>query len=286
MKRALILCLFMLLSAASAECATSMFPPLQPLQSLQPDGGVNALQNYSSNNATSVSDPFVNSSNTNYSNIIPIEQSLFGRSFQNQSISARLSRIEKTLFTTTYPNSSDAQRIDNIILNFNQINRYPNISKNELSRMESNILSQKFPQNGSERRIERLEQQVFGAVQSGDLTARYEALKKASKSYNRNNMDYNNLAQGGQGMQSVQGGWRGIANCLSNSFWGGSMTGFTPPISPYYTYNSGNNNYNNYNAYSNPYLSGSGMYKGYRSNHGYSDSFHDYSSGAGVTILD
>lgn len=270
MKRALILCLFFLMSGISGHCATTYFPPLQSINDSTP------IQEYN-NNITSLPDPFVNSDNMNYSDINRIEQSLYGQTFDNQNISARLSRIEKSLFSTTYTNSSNAQRIDNIISNFNQINKYPNLSKNDLSRLESRILNQNFVQNNPQRRIERLEQQMFGAVQSGDLNSRLEALKLASKTYNRTNNYYPNT--------NIKTGWKGIAGNLGNSLLGGSMTGFTPPITPYY--NTYANGYNNYN----PLGSGYGMYKGYGVNRGlngfsYGNSFSDYGSGAGVTILD
>lgn len=284
MKRALILCLVFVLSETLGNCAAPFFPPLQPI------GGGNSIQNYSSN-VTSLSDPFARPATPNDQNLNQIEQSLFGHTFATQSISTRLSRIEKTLFTTTYPNSTDAQRLDNIISNFNQINKYPNISTNVLSKMESKVLSQSFPQYSAERRIERLEQQLFGAVQSGDLNSRYDALKIAAKNYNPNN-NYNDPYAPNPMAQS---GWKGLVGALGNSMMGGpmlggpmlggmggTMTGFTPPISPYNNY--GNNGYNN--AYGNQYPSGGTLYRGVRTNHGYSDSFSNFGTGTGVTILD
>ena len=272
MRRVLIICLLLLCSKSGAQCASNIFQPLLPIE------GMSGTQNYSSN-IMSDADPFVKASNTNYSDIGQIEQSLFGRTYVTQSIPARLSRIEKSLFTTTYPNSTTAQRIDNIILNFNQLNKYPNISKHVLSRMETQILNQDYPQNSPERRIERLEQQIFGAVQSGNVDNRYQTLLVASKNYrrtNQTNQDYSDPLS--------QGGWKNVAGAIGNSLLGGSMTGFTPPINP--NYDNYNNNYNNYNNSYNSYPSGYGAYQGYRSNHGYSDSFKNYSSGTGVTILD
>lgn len=274
MKRALILSLFLILGNLKGDCATTFFPPLQP---------VDGLRDYNSS-ITSLADPFANAPNTIYPDISRVEQSLFGRTFENQNISLRLSRIEKTLFSTTYPSSSNGQRIDNIISNFNQINKYPNISSNELSRMENKIFSQSFISNNPERRIERLEQQIFGAVQSGDLVSRYEAVKMAAKSYNANR---NNLYSPNN---VTQGGWKGIAANLGNAMLGGSMTGFTPPINPYYAYGGGYNN--SYNTYSNPLTNGrSGIYRGYGVNRGlggysYGESFSDFGTGTGVTILD
>lgn len=271
MKRALILCLFLFMSETCGSCAVTFFPPLQPI------GGGNPIQNYG--NTTSALDPFVNPGRINYPDIGRIEHSLYGRSFENQNLSSRLSRIERSLFTTTYPNSSDSQRIDNIISNFNQLNKYPNISKNVLSRIETKVLNQNFPQNNPETRIERLEQRIFGAVQSGDIDSRYEALVTAAKNYNANPLNNYNA-------NPVMGsGWKGILSSMGNSMLGGTMTGFTPPINPY------GNNY----GYNDPYASlgsgGSGVYRGYRTNNGlgrysYHDDFSNYGSGTGVTILD
>lgn len=274
MKRALILCLFFLFlifSETCGNCAITFFPPLQPI------GGVNPIQNYS--NITSTADPFADPSGMNYPDISRIESSLFGHSFDGQNISSRLSRIERTLFTTTYPNSSNAQRIDNIISNFNQINRYPNISRNVLSRIEAKVFNQSFPQNSAERRIERIEQRLFGAVQSGDIDSRYNSILAAAKNYNANpvNTYYPNSV-------ATSGGWKGILNSFGNAMLGGTMTGFTPPIDPYG---------NNYGYNNSPYSGlggGSGIYRGNRRNNGwggysYQDNYSGYGSGTGVTIL-
>ena len=284
MKRTFILCLFLFLGGLSGSCATT-FPPLQPVRGA-------AINDYS-NNLANAADPFVTQANENYPNITKIENSIFGRTYAGQNIASRLSRIEKSLFTTTYPNSNTTQRIDNIISNFNQINKNPNISRNDLTKIEAKVFNQTYPQNSPERRIERLEQQLLGAVQSGDLNTRYENIKTASKCHNSNNYSAADLQA-----QGTRGVWQGLTQAMGGSmFGGGMMTGFTPPIAPFnnnYSSGYGNNNYNNYNAYSNSntnsyasaYPSGSGMYRGNRTNHGYQDSFQDYSSGAGVTILD
>lgn len=274
MKRALILCLFLFISESSGKCAVTFFPPLQPI------GGANPVQNFS--NITSTADPFLNPNKINYPDISRIENSLYGRSFENQNISSRLSRIEKSLFNKTYSNSSNIQRIDNIISNFNQLNKYPNISKNVLSKIEAKVLHQSFPENSIELRIERLEQRIFGAVQSGDIDSRYEALMTAARNYNPNPINtayYPNPI--------TAGGWKSILNNLGNSMLGGNMTGFTPPINPYDNY--GNNPAYNSNAGLNPGTSG--MYRGSRTNNGfggysYHDDFTNYGSGTGVTILD
>jgi hypothetical protein len=285
-----------------------VFPPLQPLNTPN-SNATDAIKDFGSN-VTTNPDPFANNPNTSYPAINKIEKSLYGRVYTSEDISTRLSRIERTMFTTTYPSTPNGQRIDNIISNFNQINKVPNISSNGLSRMESKIFNQTYTNNSAQNRVERLEQQLFGTVQSGDLEARYRALQVATANINK--------------MNQSQRGLRGFTNSLGNSFWGGgSMTGFTPPLDDFsdfgndmnntttynnnfnsnYGTNYGTNSYNNQNnAYGNntyprnnalnslmlggSYPTGSGIYRGYRTMHGYGDSYRNYGTGSSVTILD
>jgi len=314
MKRALLILCFLLpflfLNELSANSAP-FFPPLQPV-----DATSVPVENYS-NNITSAADSFVTPNNFNVTAVNRIEQSLFGRSFANQNVVSRLSRIEKSLFNTTYPSASTTQRLDNIISNFNQLNKYPNISRNTLSKIESKVFSQSFPQNSTERRVERLEQQVFGAVQSGDINQRYKNLMVASKAVNPDaviNSYYPTPASGPR--------LRNVLGNFGNTMMGGNMTGFTPPIdsgstystnnSPPYNTNAGyntnpayntspgyntNTGYNNTNmGYNSPFTSfgpgsGSGIYKGYGTSNGlggysYGESSNNYGTGTGVHILD
>lgn len=275
MKRAfLILVLFLSAGELSAQCAP-FFPPLQPIGTAVP------VENYG-NSITSAADSFVTPANFNISAVNRIEQSLFGRSFANQNVASRLSRIEKSMFNATYPTAPATQRLDNIISNFNQLNKYPNISRNTLSKIESKVFSQTFPQNNTERRIERLEEQVFGAVQSGDMTARYKNLISASKGFNADNVINNYFPAPARGPK--------LRNFLGNlGNLGGNMTGCTPPIDPYSDYGCNNQANSPFAAFGPG--SGSGIYRGYGNNNGpfgysYGESFNNYGSGAGVHILD
>lgn len=271
MKQVLILCMFLFIGESMALAEFTSFPPLPSI------GTTNSIQN---NTMANYSNPFVNSNNFNLNAVNKIEQTLFGHIYIKQNISLRLSRIEKSLFNSTYPDASITERLDNIISNFNQLNKYPNISKNSLSKIEAKVFSQCFPQNNIDRRIERLEQQIFGAVQSGDLNSRYNNVLAASKNYNTNAVDQYYKSP------MVSTGWKGMLGGLKNSMLSGNMTGFTPPINQY------GNNY----GYNDPYTSlgpdsGSGIYRGYRANNGfggysYHDNFSNYGSGTGVTILD
>lgn len=293
MKRTLILCLFLLIGEMSGNCASTIFPPLQPINGAEKtDYG---------DNVANLSDPVANQLNDIYSSsakLEKIERAIFGNSYTNQSIAARLSRLEKSLFSTTYPKSTNTQRIDNIISNFNQINKYPNISANELSKIEATVLHKTYTRNNPEQRIERLEQELLGAIQSGDLKTRYDILKTAASTYNSNpynqNMDVPDM---NYPAPVATRGWKGLARGLR---LGGSMTGFTPPINPFDNYSSsyGNNGYNrfsnplgnqygsSYPAFPSAYSSGYGTNRGTYGNRGYYNAMQSGGTGMGVTILD
>lgn len=279
MKRVLfILCLLLAVGESKVNCAP-FFQPIQPIGTAVP------VENYG-NSITSVADPFATPNNFNVSAVNRIEQSLFGRSFASQNVASRLSRIEKSMFNTTYPTAPATQRLDNIISNYNQLNKYPNISRNTLSKIESKVFSQTFPQNSTERRISRLEQQIFGAEQSGDVPTRYKNLIAASKSFSADNVINSYFPTPARGSKL-----RNVLGNFNNTMMGGNMTGCTPPIDPYSAYG-----YKNNPACNSPFAafgpgSGSGIYRGYGTNNGpfgysSSESFSNYGSGAGVHILD
>lgn len=285
MKRALILCLFMTIGINAGHCDTPYFPPLQPTNGsdLLTE---NNLENLQDPSAKTPSAPIIN---VNYPKISEVERSLYGRVYANQDITLRLARLEKSIFSATYPNSTLSQRVDNIILNFNQINQYSNISKTGLSRIEAKVFGRNYAQSDPQSRIERLEQELLGAIQEGDLAKRYETVKTAANSYN------NNMAQDyyQNPLGTAPRGLKGLLGTLGSAFMGGGMmTGYTPSLDPFSTMGYGNNtgygnSYGN-NNYAN--LGGSspgyGMYNGNRSNFGYSDQYKNYGTGSRVTILD
>lgn len=264
MKRAIILLLIYIINANLNYSETSYFPPLQPLNTNSENPF--ELRNYNQIN------------NSDYQKVTQIELSLFGKNFAYQDILIRLSRIEKNIFNRTYPNLTLSQRVDNIIANYNQSIEYPNISKNTLTKIEMKIFGRNFNEESKQNRIERLEQQILGAVQSGDILTRYETLKTLAGNYNSNQYSPNYYSNP---LISTQGGWKGVLSSLGGMLLGnnGTITGFTPGLDPYYT----NSPYLNYSSLGSP---GYGYYNGYRSNRGYYDRFNNYGSQTGVTILD
>lgn len=286
MKKALIMCLFVLLGANVGQCSTTYFPPLQPI------GGAAPIVD---NSLASLQDPLTGASlpgpSVSYPKINEVERSLYGQMFTTQDILIRLSRIEKSLFSTTYPNSTLAQRVDNIIMNFNQINQYPNISKAELSKIEAKVFGRNYAQNDTPVRIERLEQELLGAVQNGEMESRYETVKVAASNYNSQPADFYQtpLAQNSIGGNPRH--WKGILGTLGSVFFGtGALTGFSPPLDPFYNNTAyGGNGYDNFANLGGSGLGGNpgyGMYSGNRTNRGYSDQYKSYGTGSRVTILD
>ena len=63
-------------------------------------------------------------SNFNSARLADVERSLYGRTYDRQSSKARLNRLEKSVFHRTYPGMPLNQRMDNLIMNYN--NSYPN----------------------------------------------------------------------------------------------------------------------------------------------------------------
>lgn len=214
-------------------------------------------------------------SQLNVASVAQIEQNLFGRIYSSQDMPRRLDRIERRLFSRSFANMTDSQRLDNIISNYNKMNIAPNISLNSLSRIERMLYSQDYSQNSVQNRIERLEQQLFGAVQSGNLEARAKAIEIAGRNYNRRLNPYGSTRTGGL--------LSGLAGLLGQ----GVVTGMTPPInnSMYPDYYNQPQFKDHFSDFNNPNY-GNGFYRGVQTPWGYHDHFSNFGSGSRVTILD
>lgn len=267
MKRiSIFICLILISTSVEAKVidyAKDGFPPLQPVQK---SSGTLAQNNYN---------------NLNYNKVTQAEKTILGQTYENQHIGVRLNRLEKTVFNRTYPQMSYEQRMNNIIVNY----RNNNVSENnamskKLGKMEKKVFNRSYSDDTSENRISRLEEQVFGTIQSGDLKSRYEMLTNAVPHYNCTNSfssvipddPYYGLPTGSAGgLRSLAGSF---TNYMNRQFVG-MPTGFTPQIySPYP--NGYNNGYSGYNPYTGQRMNGS-----YRQSWGsrYGD------TGAGVHIL-
>lgn len=103
---------------------------------------------------------------------------------------------------------------------------------NKLARLERKVFNRTFENDYPENRIARLEEQVMGAIQCGDINSRYAVLQKAvpkylSRIYSPDISPY-------CGIPVMSGsGWRGLAGSLGNFFSGNYMgypTGMSPQI--------------------------------------------------------
>lgn len=229
--------------------------------------------------------------NESYPKITQLEFNLFKRTYEKETIYNRLIRIENRIFRRNFNNMPLASRVDNIMANIDPGIMY-NISTRELASLEAKVLGRTYPNDDTESRITRLEKEMLGAMQGGNLTQRFNTVKTASKHYN----SYPELAQS-QGVYPAYkgtspyynntGNWsgtrtnRGVGGLVQNllgtifgDFSAGNMTGFTPPI-----YDP----YNQYGAFTNP---GMGQQNYYMGNHGGYIDNRNIGSGSSVRILD
>lgn len=218
----------------------------------------------------------------NYNKITQAEQSILGETYENQHIDVRLNRLERTVFNRTYPKMSYEQRMNNIIVNYknNNISADKELSK-KLNKMEKKVFKSTFERDFPENRISRLEEEIFGTIQSGDLNSRIAMLSKAvphysgGYSYSIPDDPYFSLPPASGGIRSLAGSFTDFMNRQ----FVGMPTGFSPQVySPYVNGYHGyyGNPYNGYSPRSTQRVNGS-----YRQSWG--RRFGD--TGAGVHIL-
>ena len=129
----------------------------------------------------------------------------------------------------------------------------------DINDLEKYAMNRNFSKDSDQIRLERLETLAFGAVQEGDIYARYNNVRNAILSRPKQNYKTSLL--------------RGLSNYLN-----GQLTGFTPQLnqninSDIYSYPSDYER-KSYTKYSSPWGSG------YKSN------YYGMGSGTGVHILD
>lgn len=191
-------------------------------------------------------EPFINE---NYPKITQLEINMFKRTYERENIYKRLSRIEQKIFNQEFKNMPLASRVDNILSNIDAGIMH-NISERELARTETKVLGRTYPNDDTESRITRLEKEMLGAMQGGNLPERFNTVKTASRHYN----SYPELAQSQGIYQTYSGPYTNhstgystkhglsgfIQNVMGMIFGGmntGIMTGCTPPIyDPYNPY--------------------------------------------------
>lgn len=245
----LILCIIIFpLKACAVDYEKDGFPPLKPEQN-----SVKTLGKKASNKL-------------NYAKITQAEKTILGQTYENQNIDVRLNRLERTVFNRTYPNMSYEQRMNNIIVNYknNKFTENSSMAK-KLGKMENKVFNRKFSEDTTENRISRLEEQIFGTIQSGDLNSRYSTLTKAISHYNSPAAYSTALPDDPYfALPPTSGGIRSLAGSFTNYMnrrFVGMPTGYSPQIySPYVNgYHGYNGTYSGYDPYSAQKINGSNI---------------------------
>lgn len=233
--------------------------------------------------------------NESYPKITQIEYALFKRNYEKQNIYNRLSRIERKLFKKTFNKLPLAARMENITNNMDSGVMY-NISSKELSKLERKVLGRTYEADDTESRITRMEKEMLGAMQSGNLKTRLETIKTASKHYNSYpeilqsqtitpqtiypqqygtipmQMGYYPPSYGNWNQSRGRGLGGFLKNMIGTMFNGGygTMTGYTPPIyDPYSQFDPGMRLRNEYHSNTRSYIRN-----------------RNYGSGSRIRILD
>lgn len=238
-----------------------------------------------------------------YPKITQIENMMFNRGFENEDIYSRLNKIEQKMFNTTNPNASLSERVDNILGKIDPGALY-NIPIDKLSQIENKLFARTYSNDDTETRIIRLEKEMLGAMQGGDLEERFQTVAEAAKHYNafpyQEQQPYYGQQTYSPNMATAAntGGVKGIFKNILGAMVGGTLTGYTPPIyNNSYAYNNNNPYYQN-SVYPNSYSAGNNWGQNYlpqsnssafnsynQSNRGYYNKDTNYGTGTGVHVL-
>jgi hypothetical protein len=220
------------------------------------------------NNAESPSSQYDDSA-TDYPKVTNFENRLYNRSFTGQNIYSRISRIEKTLFTKSFDSEELIDRVDRISDNLeNKNDKKPafdsyddNISSNlplgDLNNLEEKTFGHPYQNDNPVVRIKRLENELLGATQSGDMNNRIERLKVASQNQGLSDFsDRDDFSASNPNLDNFEnlGGGSGFSSYGGNSSTG-ILNSLIPALMPYLqnllNYNSNLNNGNNLDPYLN-----------------------------------
>lgn len=202
-----------------------------------------------------------------------VEKNVYGKSFEHQEMNLRLNRLEKSFFNKTFPTMSQEERIDNLFVNYNS--EMKQVSQKDLSKLEKKVFKRTYDNDSDIERVSRLEENVLGAIQQGNIDNRVEKLNDivAGKQFRAPVEAPYGTCYGGY-MPQMQNttGWRGALSSFGSLFNGGYPTGYTPQIAPYDSFNFG--------------MEDSGDSQMYMDNYGYMYHNSRTGTGTGVHILD
>lgn len=129
----------------------------------------------------------------NNTKLSQVEQSLYGRTFESQNPNARLNRLEESVFSRTYPNVPFDQRMNNLIMHYNNNfqNNYSQVS-NKSSKIDNLI-------NGLSNMFYGVPTGMTPQVQPyyDDYNSPDSGWGRSSSYYGRNGWRVNNRSLGG-----------------------------------------------------------------------------------------
>lgn len=235
-------------------------------------------------------------SQNEYTPLDDMEQRLFSRTFGQENDYRRLNRIENRIFNRTFRDLPVNIRIQNVMDAINS-NKTNDMATQYLDFAESQIFRTTYPQNDPSQRLERLEIQIFGAIQSGDILSRIENIKRSTT----------NVASGGYGLQyarpynnynnysnvpivGTQSNKKSLFQSLAPVVipFLGNYTNTAPSSYSYGPYDQTYSSYNNYNPHNN-YMQFGGMGSNNSNsiqNGSRNDFGNDYGMGGSIRILE
>lgn len=118
----------------------------------------------------------INPLKSNNLRLSEIEKMVFGKDYQKQDLNLRLNRLEKNLFKETYPKMNADERIENLYARYN--NQLQSVTSAEISMLEKSVWGRSYGNESLETRVSKLEEEILGAIQDGDLSKRILTLKQ------------------------------------------------------------------------------------------------------------
>lgn len=214
-----------------------------------------------------------------------LEKATFGKDYRKNDLSLRLKRLEKAMFNKTCPDLNADERIENLYSFYN--NQIKSVAPSVVSDLERAVWGRSYGSESTESRVSKLEEEVFGAIQQGNMSKRLNTLEQAvltSNNIKRPVQAPYGTCYGGYmpnqpsydpNMVSDFNGGNGVGRFFNNLgmiFGGGCPTGWSPQLTPY-----GQSNYA---------LQNDGDFEGYVGNTGYAYQNTQRGTGTGIQILD
>ncbi len=114
---------------------------------------------------------------SNDTRLSEIERTIYGKDYPKQDLNLRLNRLEKSMFNQTYPKKNADERIDNLYAGYN--NKIKSVPTGVISDLEKCVWGRSYGNETPEMRVSKLEEEVLGAIQQGELNKRVSTLENA-----------------------------------------------------------------------------------------------------------